>query len=558
MPTSTDYLAIIDAIGPFFQDYEDAPINWSKIPFHHLECDTGVDREKFRALHLAFHAFLERATAMGYTAISLDDVAHLANFDWYPPALQRKIEQYRAEYRRLIATARQFGVQVFLTTDLMFFNPWIDAHTRQRDDAILAMLADAFTQIFLTFPIDGIITRIGETDGVDVRGDFHSRLTLQTPQQANRYIRDLLPVFEEHAKLLIFRTWTVGAYKIGDLMWNAQTYDQVFEGINSPYFIISMKYGDTDFFDHLPLNPLVFRGSCRKLLELQTRREREGFGVLPYYVGWQYETYYERVKNFPHLAGISVWCQTGGWAQWNNLTFITNSSIWNELNTAATIAIFQGRCSADEALKQFFQRKKMVKFVKRYHRCLERLLYIDGFADTPLYFMRIRIPPLLWVCWDHVTLTPLMTALHSYGGEHPFRRQKKRLKKIRKLGRKLDIPDIDFLYDTLNILSICRKSMWQQHDSKKLQRTLIEYREKYPDSFDFSSNLSAPPPRLMPVAFKLLLRTRPQYRWLDKLLMQPVLLRLVYRVFRFFSNRSNSLPTFVDQQAMPLDVLFKS
>jgi hypothetical protein len=40
--------------------------------------------------------------------------------------------------------------------------------------------------------------------------------------------------------------------------------------------------------------------------------------------------------------------------------------------------------------------------------------------------------------------------------------------------------------------------------------------------------------------------------------MQPSVLRLIYRLFHFFSSRSNTLPTFVDKQAMPLEVLFKS
>jgi hypothetical protein len=200
----------------------------------------------------------------------------------------------------------------------------------------------------------------------------------------------------------------------------------------------------------------------------------------------------------------------------------------------------------------------MVKFVRRYHRFLERVLYIEGFADTPLYFMRVRIPPLLWVCWDQVTLNPLMTALHSYGGEQPFRRHKKRLKKLRKLGRELDIPDIEFLYDTLNVLSACRKAMWKQTEGQKLPEKLATYRKKYPDSFDFSSNLTVQPSRMTSLAFKVLLRTHPQYRWIDKVLMQPSVLRLIYRLFHFFSSRSNTLPAFVDKQAMPLEVLFKS
>lgn len=554
----TTALAIIDAIGPFFQGYHDDPINWSKIPFHHLERDGRVNRELFRKIHKQFVTFLDRAADMGYNAISLDDLAHLVGFDGYPPDLQFKIQEYQAEYEQFFAAAHDRRMQIFINTDLMFFNAWLEEWTQRRDERIIQALREALERVFRTFPIDGIITRIGESDGVDVQGDFHSRLILKTPQQANRYLRELLPMFEQWDKLLIFRTWTIGAYKIGDLIWNEQTYDQVFDGLDNPHLIVSMKYGDTDFFDHLPLNPLFFRGPCRKILELQTRREREGFGVLPYYVGWQYEAYYQQVRNFPRLAGISVWCQTGGWAQWRNLTFLKNSSAWNELNTFATLAIFQGQCTADQALERFFKHKKFRRFVHLYHRVLEDILYIDGFADQPLYFMRVRIPPLLWVCWDQVTLNPLMLALHNYGGQQRFKIPRKPLKQIRKLGRELDIAEIQFLYETLKILAACRKVMWKQRGAKKLQKKLKKYRKKYPDSFDFSANLSVNTPRVMPMAFKILLRKQAQYRWLDKVLMQPLVLRLIYRLFQLFARRSRNLPKFVDKQAMPLDVFFKS
>lgn len=121
MPRSLQQLFIIDAIGLFFQGYKDAPINWSKIPFHHLERDGRVDCKKFQRIRDHFETFIERVADMGYNAISLDDVAHLVNFDWYPPELQQKIREYQAEYRELIAMARDLRLKVFITTDLMFF-----------------------------------------------------------------------------------------------------------------------------------------------------------------------------------------------------------------------------------------------------------------------------------------------------------------------------------------------------------------------------------------------------------------------------------------------------
>jgi hypothetical protein len=393
-----------------------------------------------------------------------------------------------------------------------------------------------------------------------VQDDFLSRLTLKTPKQANRYLRELLPVFERFQKELIFRTWTVGVYQIGDLIWNEKTYEQVLQGVDSPYFIVSMKYGNTDFFDQLSLNPLFFKGSCRKIIELQTRREREGFGVLPYYVGWQYESYYQQLRDVKTLAGISVWCQTGGWTQWRNLTFLHDSSAWNELNTFATIKIFREGMSAKKALKRFFPDKpRFAKFVRRYHRVLNHILYIDGFSEQEFYFRRLRIPPLLWVSWDHVTVSPLMISFLNYAGQTRFKRGKKKLRKILALGRELGIQDIEFLYDTLDILSHCRKMLWKNSSEAKLQKRIDAYKQKYPDSFEFTTKLSSHHRLQMvnQILFKVLLRKRPEYRFIDRFFTSRIFSWLFYLVFHLFYVRSNNLPEFVDKQAMKLKTLFK-
>jgi hypothetical protein len=557
--SSREQLYIIDAIGPFFQGYKDDTINWSKIPFQHLEKGGHVDREKFRKIKEDFAALIQKFSQMGYNAISIDDVAHLVDFDFYPGPLQEKIQQYQNEYHHLFKLTKTQDLKIFVNTDIMFFNQWIEQWTQRKDFRILRLLNLAFETLFRRFPIDGIILRIGESDGVDVKGDFLSRLTIKTPQQANRYLKHLLPVFEQFNTSLIFRTWTVGAYKIGDLIWNKKTYEQVLQGIQSKNFMVSMKYGNTDFFDQLRLNPLFFHGSHQKIIELQTRREREGFGVLPYYVGWQYESYYTQLKDLDTLVGISVWCQTGGWTQWRNITFLKDSSIWSELNTFATIKIFREHLSAKKALKIFFNNKKFVKFVKQYHKVLNHILYIEGFSDKELYFRRARIPPLLWVSWDHITISPLMVSLLNYAGQRRFKMGKKKLKKILELGRELGIEDIEFLYDTLKILSYCRKMLWKNPSDNRLNKKIEKYTQKYPDSFNFSTNFSVHT-RLQIVnqmVFKLLIRTQPEYRRIDRLLTTRFFSSLFYFIVHVAYIRSKNLPKFVNKQAMKLKVLFK-
>ena len=74
---------------------------------------------------------------------------------------------------------------------------------------------------------------------------------IQKPAQARQLLLYLLPTCEKHSRRLIFRTWTVGAYRIGDLMWHRGTFTSVFDGLKSPSLVISMKYGESDFFRYL-------------------------------------------------------------------------------------------------------------------------------------------------------------------------------------------------------------------------------------------------------------------------------------------------------------------
>src|SRR5690606_37781947 len=106
-----------------------------------------------------------------------------------------------------------------------------------------------------SFPqLDGLIMRIGESDGNDVKDPIRTRLHLRDAVETNRFLKSLLPVFETRGKTLILRTWTVGAHKIGDLIWHRDTLAATLDGIGSPSFIVSMKHGESDFFRYLPLN----------------------------------------------------------------------------------------------------------------------------------------------------------------------------------------------------------------------------------------------------------------------------------------------------------------
>ncbi|MBD3384128.1 glycosyl hydrolase family 67 [candidate division KSB1 bacterium] len=554
METKNNHLDfyIIDAIGPFFKKQK-RTVNWSKIPFFALDKKGEIKAKRIEKILKRFRRFVSKCSELGYNAISLDDLAHLVTFDFYPARLQKKLSIYKSLYSKLFDLAIKEGLYIYINTDIMFFNQAISDYTRNRESNIIALLSKALEQLFCNYPVKGVVFRIGENDGIDVKGDFISRLSIKTPRQANRYLKQLLPIFEMRDKFLIFRTWTVGIHKIGDLMFNPVTFAKTFSQIESEHLIVSMKYGDTDFFDQLDLNPLIMNCPHKFILELQTRREREGFGELPYYVGWQYERYFRQLAGTINFTGISVWCQTGGWSKWQNLTFIKRSSPWNELNTTAAIEIFKNGSSADSVLHALYN-KQITDFITLCHETFTNIIYIKNLSVMTLYLRRLRLPPLLWIYWDHVIINPLVMALYNFVGHQEFSVPRDELKKIKKMGKKLNISNIDFIYDTLLILAKCHRAITQKYINTKLIHEIAKYEKKYPNGLVFSVRTSQQNFGYTRTLFKLFLRKQAKYRPLDYVLLSPpasYLIRLLVK------SLTKHMPGFVNKQAMPIEELFK-
>ena len=551
-------LYIIDAIGPFFIDYQKRVVNWSKIPFVNLEDGNRLDQQKLARIQPAFETFLERILELGFNAISIDDVAHLVCFDFYSESLKSKLKEYEPFFLSLFQLARKKGIRIYVNTDIMFSNPEIRKEVGRGLGSNIRFLQDTLKNLFDTYPVDGVIFRIGECDGEDVIGDFNSSLLIKTPRAANRLIKELLPTFEDYDKQLIFRTWTVGSYPIGDLIWNPDTFNEAFEGINSPYFIVSLKYGDTDFFSSLELNPLFYMPKHKTILELQTRRERECFGALPYYVGWDYETYYRKLKSVKELVGVSVWCQTGGWSRNNELTFLHNGSAWNELNTFASIRIFKDNWTADQAADRFFSGTRIPQFLKRFHDLFFRILYPSYFARKSLFFRRTRIPPLVWLSWDYISVNSLMISLYrAYNKKNELVGvTEQEIEEVRLLGKELDIDRIDFYCDTLTVFLSCSRAVQDGYPIDKLLADIDRYKSNYPGcnlKFKISENSDENKTikRLVPI----LLRETSDYRLIDRIMLN----RFFSQVQLFFMLRlsRDQLPKYANKRAMRPEVLFK-
>ncbi|HSJ01513.1 MAG TPA: hypothetical protein VK956_03630, partial [Verrucomicrobium sp.] len=394
-------LFLIDAIGPFFRGYPRRTINWSKIPFDHLKLEGAESDAQWAQILADLDVFCQKAAAMGYNAVSLDDATHLADHPWYELDARASIARWREKFRPCFDVVRRHGLQIYLTMDVFSSTPAVReqiARLRWTVEDFLAALMDGF---LTDFPeVAGVILRIGESDAPDVQGEFRSELYLKKPEQVNRFLKTLLPVFEKHARKLIFRTWTVGAYRIGDLMWHRGTFVKVLKGVeDSPSLIVSMKYGESDFFRYLPLNKNFFRTRVRKIIELQTRREYEGCGEYPSFTGWEYERYARELDQAENLVGLMVWCQTGGWVPFRRLALLEERAVWTELNTFVTLRVFKDRQLVEEAVRDFAQARdcpnwrSLLELLRLSDDVIRELLYVEEFARQKLFFRRVRIPP---------------------------------------------------------------------------------------------------------------------------------------------------------------------
>jgi hypothetical protein len=530
---------LIDGIAPFFHGYRKKRVNWSKIPFSHLETGTGLKSDLTATMAEEFERFVTQAAGVGFNAVTLDDVAHLYDWPGYDPALRAKISQYRMWYRDLFALAARAGLRVFLTTDIMFYTAELAQHLGRNAAALAGWWQQALIALFADFPeLAGLIMRFGESDGADVRQDFRSDLVLRTPRQVHAFLAGVLDVFEREDKYLIFRTWSVGAYPVGDLMWRRQTYDKVFGALSSSRLILSMKYGETDFFRFLPLNPHFFHGPHCKIIEFQARREYEGFGECPAFVGWEYERYTQALQAVPNVVGASVWCQTGGWGKFRRRTYLEDSSIWVELNAFVTVQLCLGR-SCEQAVEQFCARfyadvavQPFLQFLRLADEVIQDLLYIREMAERPLFFRRLRVPPLLHVYWDRLLINPLMhTLLRALIQDHRRAidegwRGLRTLARMQQLAEAYQLPQLglQFQYDTFEILATARNYIFGGADPetlKRLQRLKKRYRSTYQRRYAIKIRTGSSPRHrhltYLPLLLTLALRRQRGYRLIDHL-----------------------------------------
>lgn len=567
-------IALIDAIGPFFRNHPGRRINWSKIPFSHLATSGPDRRSQWDRIRADLDHFLIQVAALGYNTITLDDVAHLTDHEDYEPEVREQISVYRDEFRPLFALARERGCRVFVTSDYLATSPAMHRRLKDRKGGARRWFCQQIERFLDDFPeVEGIVLRIGESDGMDVEDAMRSRLLLRSARDVNRLLRELLPVFESRNRKLIFRTWTVGAYLIGDLIWHRGRVAQAFQDIESPALIVSMKYGESDFFRYLPLNQHFSRIDLPKIIEFQARPEYEGAGEYPSFAGWECENHLSELAGCKNLAGFSVWCQTGGWHPFRRLAFLDPEATWINLNAATIARLALGSHTVESAVAEFFgeaRAAQALEFLRRSDIIIRNLLYIPEFARLKLYFRRVRIPPLIHVYWDCVFInTPtreiIRSLVHDHdgalrAGEAAFQE----FERLATLAGELDLPaaDIEFMRDTFELILLARRYYFLPFTPEmEIRAAKKAYKEKWPRSerqrYRIKTSFTPFPLRRQTLRWlvRLLFRRKRGYRTILDRMFTLNVLSWSFRIFH--TSHSKALPKMMRKSAMGVESVFR-
>ncbi len=564
---------LIDAIGPFFKGYQKERVNWSKIHFTHL---ANADARQWDDIETDLRRFAREVSAQGYNAVTLDDLAHLAPHPLHESEVASQIEIFREKFRRFFEILHhEFNLKIYLTTDVLPMTPAVAAgiggDVRELEkyyQQLVCAVLDDFPQL------EGLIMRIGESDGNDVEDPIRTQLHLTSAKETNRLLQLLLPDFEKRGKTLILRTWTVGAHRIGDLIWHSGTLAETLKGVDSPNFIVSMKHGESDFFRYLPLNRAFFRVKQKKIIEMQARREYEGAGEYPSFIGRDCERFARELAAADNMVGMSVWCQTGGWHRFHRLAFLEEGDrdVWIRLNTAAAIGVFKDGKSVEEIIADFTDKAPAVLELLRHSDTLiHELLYIEEFARQKLFFRRVRVPPMLHMYWDSIFINHGVRKIVAHFVTDPERALRAgeaaadlfpRMIELARISN-LPVDDIEHMRDAFGIILLARRYYLlpfddaiqeQVREAKKLykKRWPKETRHRYRVKVSFAPfKLKR---RTIAWGVGLMVRKKRGYRLLDHFFTLS-LLGYAYRIFR--ARAPQALPAFMRESAMGVDVLFK-
>jgi hypothetical protein len=382
-----------------------------------------------------FDGFLRHSLANGFNAVAFPGFVEFVTFDDAPggPVYadgddhRDKALALREAFGPFWERADELGMQVFLRTDMLALTGPLEQHLVDEFgslDTENPEFWDVYTagldELYDAVPaLDGVLIRIGEAGPVyDVGGwDYYSALEVTTVDAVRMMLEAFTGQAEASDREVIFRTWSVGVGAVGDMHTNAESYEAVLGGIDSPALIVSTKYTLGDFYTWLPLNDTLEQGSQRRIVELQSRREFENYGAFPNDLGAEYQWALQQLLAAnDQVEGVWVWTQDGGPWRAGPMSLYLKAGFWQlyELNTQVAASLARdpsadvAEVTADWAREWFSDDpatvEAIVEAMTHSREAIAQGMYIEPFADQRVFAIGLEPPPMMWIFeWDILT-----------------------------------------------------------------------------------------------------------------------------------------------------------
>jgi hypothetical protein len=398
-----------------------------------LDASPYLDSAEFARERSHLEMYAGKMSGWGYNAISMPFFLEFINFDLVGDGREVYGDQsiYRDRHDSLVAGFSELmdvsagqGLSTYLWTDMVALTTPLENYFRRRfgsvepeSESLWEVYQLGVEELFENFPeLEGIILRIGEAGSIYNKPgwDYRSELLVRTATAVELMLNAFLRAAEKYDRTIIFRTWSVGVGQIGDMHTNPDTYQKVLGKIHSNHLIVSTKYCAGDFYSWLPLNPTFLTGDHRRMVEIQAKREFEGFGSFPNYVGPLHQRAVQALlETNPLVEGAWVWTQYGGPLRAGPMIIYPfyGFNVINDLNVYAVSRILQEPYAPIDSISSEWVRdyfgsdttlvREVVASMNGSYPVMLQGLYISQFAKYKVHAMGLEPPPMLWIFeWD--------------------------------------------------------------------------------------------------------------------------------------------------------------
>ncbi|MFE6736687.1 hypothetical protein [Microbacterium sp. NPDC057650] len=394
-----------------------------------------IDRTALAAAYDDFDVFLRHSLANGFNAVAFPGFVEFVTFDGVQGGpVYAEGDEHRAKaiaMREAFAPfwerADQLGVKVFLRTDMLALTGPLERYLKGRfgsldteDPELWDVYTAGLDELYDAVPaLDGVLIRIGEAGTVyDVEGwDYYSSLSVTTVDAVRTMLEAFTSQAEAAEREVVFRTWSVGIGAVGDMHTNADSYQAVLGGIDSPALIVSTKYTLGDFYTWLPLNDTLEQGTQRRIIEFQSRREFENFGSFANDLGAEYQRALQQLLAANgNIDGVWVWTQDGGPWRAGPMTLYLKAGFWQlyELNTQVAASLARDPSTDVAEVTADWAREWLSTDPETVHAITSAMansrdaiahgMYVAPFAQQRVFAIGLEPPPMMWIFeWDILT-----------------------------------------------------------------------------------------------------------------------------------------------------------